>query len=542
VKARLLFEDKDIDLTAPLPPGHEDLVQDLELTILLHAMAGGDKLLYEVAGKVLLAPLPDPGAIRYRQQILADCLAHPEVIRDIYALATAALTDRTHYWGLYGASYQTPSSNLSGALSHLESYAARLRQLRKIADDNAGTFRSAGLTALFTALRDQLTDEYFAEVSRHLKRLHFREGVLISAELAADNTGANFMLCASAESARYPWLDRLRIGPRSSYSFALAPRDEAGGRILEDLASRGLNLVANAAAQSADHIGSYFAMLRAEAGFYVTCLNLHERLTAADIPVAFPDPAAPATGTFSCTDLRDAALALQTDDQVVGNDVTGDGKTLVIITGANSGGKSTFLRSVGQAQLMMQCGLFTAAASYAADAATGIFTHFIRAEDPSMTSGRLDDELRRMSVIASRLGPHGLVLFNESFAGTNEREGSEIGYQVVSALTDAQVKVLFVTHRYDFADRFRRQRAATTLFLRAERHPDGRRNFKLAVADPLPTSFGEDLYYELGGWLDENRSLTPNGSSYRFGGRSRAVFERLVAGRGLVGRFGLTAL
>jgi hypothetical protein len=58
--------------------------------------------------------------------------------------------------------------------------------------------------------------------------------------------------------------------------------------------------------------------------------------------------------------------------------------------------------------------------------------------------------------------------------------------------------------RYDFAERFRRQQAATMLFLRAERRPDGERNFKLAVKNPLPTSFGEDLYYRLGGWLDEN--------------------------------------
>jgi DNA mismatch repair ATPase MutS len=248
-------------------------------------------------------------------------------------------------------------------------------------------------------------------------------------------------------------------------------------------------------------------MLRAEAGFYVGCLNLHDRLTAKGVAVTFPEPADPATRAFSCTDLRDTALELQSPGPVVGNDVTAGGKTLVIITGANSGGKSTFLRSVGQAQLMMQCGLFTAAASYAAGAATGIFTHFIRAEDPSMTSGRLDDELRRMSVIAGRLGADCLMLFNESFAGTNEREGSEIGYQVVSALLDARIRVLFVTHRYDFAERFRRQHAATTLFLRAERRPDGQRNFRLAVKDPLPTSFGADLYYQLGAGWTRTRSL-----------------------------------
>jgi DNA mismatch repair ATPase MutS len=118
-----------------------------------------------------------------------------------------------------------------------------------------------------------------------------------------------------------------------------------------------------------------------------------------------------------------------------------------------------------------------------------------------MTSGRLDEELSRMSSIADQISPHCLMLFNESFAATNEREGSEIGRQVVRALLEAQVRIFFVTHQYDFAESFRRQEDGSTLFLRAERQPDGRRDFKLAVADPLPTSYGEDIYYRIGGWL-----------------------------------------
>jgi len=69
--------------------------------------------------------------------------------------------------------------------------------------------------------------------------------------------------------------------------------------------------------------------------------------------------------------------------------------------------------------------------------------------------------------------------------------------------------VFFVTHRFGFAEHFHRQQAGTTLFLRAKRQPDGRRDYKLAVKDPLPTSFGEDLYHRLGGWLEEDNALTP---------------------------------
>jgi MutS domain V len=505
MKVYLLFRDRDFDFGADLPVGHQDLIEDLELTTLLQAMAAGDKFLLQVSTKVLLACLQDPEAIRYRQQVLADCLVAPEVIREMYAVAVGALDDRRHLWG-YGGSYQSASSNLSGAVAYLEAYVARLRQLRRIAGEHAGTFRSEGLRTLCATLQRELDDEYFEEISDHLKHLRFRAGVLISAELDRDNSGTGFTLRAPADTRRR-WTQRLGIGPRTTYSFTIPPRDEAGGQILEDLTSRGINLVANAAAQSADHIGSYFTMLRIELGFYVSCLNLAGRLAAKGAPVTVPDLAPPSPSVFSCTDLRDACLELQSPSPVVGNDVQADGKSLVIITGANSGGKSTFMRSVGVAQLMMQCGLFVTAEAFRAGVASGIFTHFIREEDAGMTSGRLDDELRRMSIIAAHIRPHCLMLFNESFAGTNEREGSEIGYQVVRALLDADITVFFVTHRFDFAERFQQQRARSTLFLRAERQPDGRRNYKLAVKEPLPTSFGEDLYYRLGAWLDEDKAI-----------------------------------
>ena len=171
----------------------------------------------------------------------------------------------------------------------------------------------------------ELDDEYFEEISYHLKQLRFRAGVLISAELDRDNSGINFVLRAPGDGRRR-WTERLGIGPRSSYSFSLPPRDEAGGQILSDLTSRGINLVANAAAQSADHIGSYFTMLRAELGFYVGCLNLADRLAAKGVPTAVPEPAKPSSLAFSCTDLRDACLELQSPDPVVGNDVQADGK------------------------------------------------------------------------------------------------------------------------------------------------------------------------------------------------------------------------
>ena len=108
-----------------------------------------------------------------------------------------------------------------------------------------------------------------------------------------------------------------------------------------------------------------------------------------------------------------------------------------MITGANQGGKSTFLRSLGQAQLMMQAGMFVPAASFPASVARASSPTSSARRTPPWRRGKLDEELGRMSDIADQITPGCLLLCNESFASTNEREGSEIARQVIRAMTEA---------------------------------------------------------------------------------------------------------
>lgn len=498
MKAHLLYVDQDFDLAAGLPANRDDLSADLELPTLLDAMAVDDRFLRDIAERILLGSLTDTDAIRYRQAVLADCIAEPGVIRELYNIATSTLQEKRRAWGLLSS--QNPSSVLHAAVSQLEILIVGLRQLRRVADNYGAKFRSDGLTTFFRDLQRDLDDAYFEELRRHLRQLRFPGGELMSVQLGRGNSGISYVLRSGRTRRRLG--ERVGVTPRTVYSFTIPDRDDAGALALTEMTNRGINLVANAVAQSADHISSYFTMLRIELGFYVGCLNLHDRLAARGQPLEFPDPLPRRAGALGCTDLRDPCLALRTS-HVVGNDIAADGKRLIVITGANSGGKSTFLRSLGIAQLMMQAGMFVTASAFRASVSHGIFTHFIREEDPDMISGRLDEELARLSVIASQISEGCLILFNESFAATNEREGSEIGRQVVTALLESGIRVAFVTHHFDLADSLHRQRAHPALFLRAPRQPDGRREYKLVPAPPLPTSFGSDIYYRIGGWLDE---------------------------------------
>jgi hypothetical protein len=493
MKAFLMHRDRDFDLERDLPANAETLAQDLELETLFEAIAGGDAFLADIAKRAVLSSSDDPEAIVYRQQVLVDCLEQSATVREIYELAVETIEGRKDVYGFFFR--ESPDALLSVSVRVLELFVGQLKRLRAIGDERAGAFRSEGFVRFFAMLAEELDDDYFETIEGHLKELRFRRGVLMSARLGTGNKGTGYVLRRARARS---WMER--ISPRSqSLSFRIADRDENGFKALAELQARGINLVANALAQSTDHILSFFTMVRAELAFYVGCLNLHERLTGKGEPMCLPVAAPARRQTLSARGLYDVCLSLHLDGRAVGNDVNADEKALVLVTGANQGGKSTFLRSLGLAQLLMQCGMFVPAESFSANVSPGVFTHFKREEDASMTSGKLDEELSRMSEIADSIAPTCLLLCNESFGATNEREGSEIARQVIRALVEAGVKVVFVTHLFDLAHGFYVEELDDALFLRAEREPDGRRTFRLVEGEPLPTSYGEDTYRRIFG-------------------------------------------
>jgi len=494
MKAFLMHRDQDFDPQRELPRNEQAMTQDLELNTLFNAMARGDKFLFAVVKSAVLSGLKDDlNTIGYRQEMLKDCLKNAAIVRDIYDIAVGAIeAEKKAYWNLFNY----PDAILRRSIELLEMSVTMLKKLRNVATEHANRFESEGFIALFAMLKKELGDEYFAKVQNHLRQLKFRGGVLVSAELGKGSKGTNYIL-RKPPDRKQSWMNRILAQARPVYSFHLHPRDESGARALSELRDRGVNLVANALAQSTDHILSFFNMLRTELAFYVGCLNLGEQLAKKGEPICFPLPVAAQERRHSFNGLYDVCLTLSLEQRTVGNDLNADNKDLVIITGANQGGKSTFLRSIGLAELMMQCGMFVPAQSFCANVCNGLFTHYKREEDVTMKSGKLDEELNRMSDIVDQIMPNSMLLFSESFAATNEREGSEIARQIVCALLEKRIKVFFVTHLYEFAHRFYDKKMENAIFLRAERQRDGARTFKLSEGEPLQTSYGEDLYNKI---------------------------------------------
>ena len=387
MKAFLMYKDHDFDLQGKLPSNEQALTQDLELNTLFNAMALGDKFLFEVSKKAILCSLNnDIDKILYRQNILKDCLKNSSIVRDIYDIAVESIERESKIY--FGLLREYPDRILSRSIEVLQLFVSMLKKLKNIADEYADKFESEGFTKFFAMLKKELSDEYFAGIQNHLRELEFRKGVLISAKLGKGNKGSNYILRKPLDK-KHSLMKRIFAKKPSVYTFYISDRDESGARALSELKDRGINLVANALAQSTDHILSFFNMLRTELAFYIGCLNLHRQLTQKEEPISFPQPVASGERRHSFKGLYDICLTLSLEQRIVGNDLNADNKDLVIITGANQGGKTVFLRSIGLSQLMMQCGMFVPAEAFSSNVCDGLFTHYKREEDATMKSGNL---------------------------------------------------------------------------------------------------------------------------------------------------------
>ncbi|MCX4091209.1 MutS-related protein [Nocardia sp. alder85J] len=477
------------------PPGHagaattlgDTVFTDLGLTAVCAAMADGDPVLLTAARTGLTSIAADAATVRYRQAVFADCCAHPDRIRRIYDIACAATEVRR--WTIGRGS--RPGGKLLLALQPVAESMLLLRRLRAECDGSAAYFESSGLTALCAQVRSTLPDEYFDEVGTHLAALDFDHGMHLSISLGPGNKPVDPILHAPPRS-------RPRGLRRRPGAFEAADDFEAGTTALTRFRSRALEAVADVVSRAADGIGDFFLRLRTELAFYLGGLTLWQRVRQAGVPVCVPSVLPAGSPGLHCLGLRDIGLGL-TGEPVVGVDVSADDRSLLVVTGANNGGKTTFLRSVGVVQIMMQAGLFVAADEFVAPLRTGVFTHFAPEEDRTLTRGRLAEELAGMSRIVDRVAAGGLLLCNESFASTGEHDAARIAGPLIAALVDSGVTIVFVTHLHEFAAARRAAAHPSDLFLRAGCADDGTRTYRMTPGAPRPEAHGADLFRQVFG-------------------------------------------
>jgi DNA mismatch repair ATPase MutS len=269
------------------------------------------------------------------------------------------------------------------------------------------------------------------------------------------------------------------------YTYRLDPRDEAGARILEDIRNWVLSKIATTMLNAFDKLMNFFKDLAKQLSFYVGAINLSDFLDKLGIPKTYPDID---SRKLVFENLYPLSLAVSSMKKPVPNNLDMDVESsfAVIVTGVNKGGKTTFLKGVGQALLLARAGLFVPAERFVMPSTGAVFTHFLREEERTFSYGKFEEEVKRFKAIVDDLRRGDYVLMDESFASTNHVEASVVAENVVSALLDSGVNVFYVTFLQDFLYKFVPKNSKRVVLLVPERLSDGTRTYRLVKGSIQP--------------------------------------------------------
>jgi DNA mismatch repair protein MutS len=144
-----------------------------------------------------------------------------------------------------------------------------------------------------------------------------------------------------------------------------------------------------------------------------------------------------------------------TEEKFVPNDCSLDGaeNRVLLITGPNMAGKSTFIRQVALIVLMAQIGSFVPAAAAEIGLVDRIFTRVGASDDLSRGQSTFMVEMNETANIVNNATERSLVILDEIGRGTSTFDGLSIAWSVAEYLHDVlRCQTLFATHYHEMTE------------------------------------------------------------------------------------------
>ncbi len=527
--------------------------RDLSLGPVLDALSAG----YARAADLqeLLATLStDPAVIRYRQDVFEDLLDAPGLASRFEAfLPKANALDRYVY---FPSRDQTPLHEVIWRIGQLELYVECVQILYATCESARAEIRSAGLRRLRDMITGLHDDPQFDQLARTLPDLaapvrgavsvtigvnlddHLRP---VQATLLAVNKerfhGASFSLIGALLGRTDPqgeWegLAQLHAMPRpTAATSSLGLDNPLLHPLFRDLADvlKQVTKPVAAALERYQRINVRFLdRLRTDLAFYLGAARLIERLRRSGLPVCKPELASLDERICDLDDAYNLYFALRligadgprdVREAMVLNEVRfGPDGRILILTGPNRGGKTTYTQAVGLIQVMAQAGLYVPGSRARISPVDAIYTHFPVEENPQAEAGRLGEEAQRLGVMFERATRYSLVLLNESLATTSPGEGLYLARDVVRALRLLGARAIYATHLHELAadlDELNRSTpgdsAASSLVARvievSETGNGLRQTYKIEPGPPIGKSYAREIASRYGISFEQLRRL-----------------------------------
>ena len=225
---------------------------------------------------------------------------------------------------------------------------------------------------------------------------------------------------------------------------------------------------------------------RFEMDFYLEALKLMDRIRASGLPLCWPRVSE--EKKIEIHSLYDISLLLKDGVTIVPNDaVFTKEEPFFFLTGANGGGKTTFLRSLANAAVLFLSGCPVCAADASIAPLDNVFTHFPQ-DERFEADGRYADEQRRVGEILAAHGGNSLILLNETYATTNEELAVTSTLELTEKLKHSGSFTLYITHQHGLE-------AAEVPFLSVivDRDDQNRRTYRIARRQEAEGSYASDI-------------------------------------------------
>jgi DNA mismatch repair protein MutS len=122
-----------------------------------------------------------------------------------------------------------------------------------------------------------------------------------------------------------------------------------------------------------------------------------------------------------------------------------EAERILVVSGPNQGGKTTFARMVGQVHYLGALGYPIPCSSAQLALPGRIFTHFERQEQLQNLRGKLEDDIYRIHAILENATGESLVLINEMFTSTSLRDAVFLSKKVADLLLARGSRCVWVT-------------------------------------------------------------------------------------------------
>jgi DNA mismatch repair protein MutS len=186
-------------------------------------------------------------------------------------------------------------------------------------------------------------------------------------------------------------------------------------------------------------------------------------IAALDVTVALADvaqandycrPQLDGGDAIACRDVRHPVVEQSLPAGFVPNDcdLSGHGTQIMVITGANMAGKSTYMRSVALCCIMAQAGSFVPARAARIGIIDRIFTRVGAFDDLASGQSTFFVEMLELANILNNMTDRSLVILDEIGRGTSTADGCSIAKAVLEYLhgkSSAGPKTLFATHFHE---------------------------------------------------------------------------------------------